>query len=88
MSTMYTDVDVEESGTDYDNAGGNPALYELAVSENPNYSSLSSKRNAEEYPSPAGFVDIQYDQASSTLKKNQQLYDDRTLDESQYLQTS
>lgn len=88
MSTVYTGVDVEESGTDYDNALDAPALYELAVSENPNYASLSSKSVGANYPPPRGFVDAEYDQATTEPPAVQPIYKDGTVEDDGYLQTS
>lgn len=86
MTTVYTGVDCEESGTDYDNPVDNPALYELAVSENPNYASLRQPhQQAETYPVPRDFeaAPVEYD-----LPGQQPIYDDRTRPDADYLQTS
>ena len=90
MSTVYTGVDCEESGTDYDNAVGAPALYELAVAENPNYASLRQPhQQTETYPAPQDFVEpapVEYD-IPGTVNR-QPIYNDRTRPDADYLQTS
>ena len=72
MSTVYTDVETDENGPQYDNPVDNPALYELAVSENPMYATASKTNKGHRrteslvYPAPDDM-------------RAQEMYDDRTI---------
>lgn len=97
MSTVYTDVDVDKSGPQYDNPVDNSVLYELAVSENPHYAKSTNFRKHRRSGSTA--------YPSAEDMPDQRMYDDRTIveqdhfnsmkfeatsstDDAEYIQTS
>lgn len=95
MATVYADVRVDESEVQYDNPVDNPALYELAVSENPMYSTASKpakghrRTKSQLYPPPE--EGVLYDDrvvAEQQRPKTMHLETASSTEEPDYLQTS
>ena len=86
MNTVYTPVGIGKTEREYDNAVGQQAMYELAVSENPDYASLASRGSGPPYPPPSQFVDVEYDEASGGLVREAE--EEAEQLEGDYIQTA